>query len=1239
MPFPKLKFKPVFYILLGFVFILLLSLFFLLVEVLVPKQISRYIQQISKDRGYGIRIKDIEFDLLSGIKGSGLEVSETVDLLNPVLTVRKLVLEPEIFSSLVNWKISVREIVIDEPTFTLSRDTLRILTRLMGREGGKRKGKEAFNLPVVVKYVEVNNARVEFIPGVFLVFRKIRFEFVDAEKEEERELRVLGSVSLKNAEFKFKGVVKPFLDSPVGSFQVSSTGLELKGFNSIFGNHLGLVLSSELDFEVLDGIKLSGKLFFSPLGVAGNMERLPEGYLNYSVKYTGLDDSIYLDRIYVDIGKSFALELTGRVENVTTDRSFDITGRINSIDMGSLSSFVFGSTSSIKLYGGIKDGDIEIKGSLSQRDLNASGNIAFGDIGVREGVYSLEVEEPRASIYLKSDFKGLSAYTELRSQGVLVNSGELRLKDAEIVSEVRTDFGSDTRVDVLSLKGYLGGGTVSGKAQFRALNSRRFFKVLLTGRDIGIGELLGGFYSVPIYGSVESVNLMVVSEEMKRFRAEVSFDIREAGLEFSDSKKRIKIGRLRSQKPVEVVLIPYPNSTDPGDYGSRKDTLRVNLTGKDVYYEFLSFGELLSIKRGNIADAVFKTEGDGWRFSVYLGGSKLLFANEMVSVEEFKSKLVGKPGDQGVEVTGNWNSKGGAMGSFLLSYSSGTFYIDSSLIRLGGVKVRLKELGEVRVGNIEVAFKDNGKGIYVLEFANGNFYGFKRVGFFDVRGSGNIFLIDKGVSLDSRLFVGRLEVGNQTLRDVDLGVVLSRGKNLKVKLISAGFLDGNVSGEVTVDGFSSVFLSIGFEKVFIPIGLGGKQAYLKKLGFEFTGNLKDGSFIPQGRGSVFVSEMGIWGIEGFSVNGYADLKTLGETVFLINGFVEDKVGNRVNLAVLFRREDEKRGGVLKIEILRTPLTELKDMFYPLLPIFLRKASLTGEMEANLELSGFLGPKRSSISGRVLVNNASFRVPFHGAFLSLEGIDGILHVEDKVTQITAIPNLVSGNGVDKKAFNVITENRKQDRMVKDIIRIKELKYGFLSVEDICGEIGFGQGGLSIRNLKAKLYKGHMFGDGSIYFEDGRYGIMALFKEVSLKNITDSIPSLKDYITGRINGFLWLNGRGRELRSINSLFYFWSVKSKDEERKIGKALLKQLGVREKIFLRSFRKYDRGELYGYVREGKITFKKLDISHSIFGIRDLSIKVDEKKNSISVPHFLSVIRETARRAVKGELRFEFKK
>ncbi len=152
-------------------------------------------------------------------------------------------------------------------------------------------------------------------------------------------------------------------------------------------------------------------------------------------------------------------------------------------------------------------------------------------------------------------------------------------------------------------------------------------------------------------------------------------------------------------------------------------------------------------------------------------------------------------------------------------------------------------------------------------------------------------------------------------------------------------------------------------------------------------------------------------------------------------------------------------------------------------------------------------------------------------------------------------------------------------------------------------------------------------------------MALFKEVSLKNITDSISSLKDYITGRVNGFLWLNGRGREAGAINSLFYCWSVRSKDEERKIGKALLKQLGVRERIFLRSFRKYDRGELYGYVREGKITFKRLDISHSILGIRDLSIKVDEKKNSISVPHFLSVIRETARRAVKGELRFEFKK
>jgi len=109
------------------------------------------------------------------------------------------------------------------------------------------------------------------------------------------------------------------------------------------------------------------------------------------------------------------------------------------------------------------------------------------------------------------------------------------------------------------------------------------------------------------------------------------------------------------------------------------------------------------------------------------------------------------------------------------------------------------------------------------------------------------------------------------------------------------------------------------------------------------------------------------------------------------------------------------------------------------------------------------------------------------------------------------------------------------------------------------------------------------------------------------------------------------------TIDGPFHFWSLKSKKEDRRIGKAFLQKLGAKEKFFFGTTRKYDNAELYGYIKDGLITFKELDISHSFLGFKDLSVKVDEKRNSISAAHFLSVIREMARSA--GRLKIEFGK
>jgi hypothetical protein len=120
---------------------------------------------------------------------------------------------------------------------------------------------------------------------------------------------------------------------------------------------------------------------------------------------------------------------------------------------------------------------------------------------------------------------------------------------------------------------------------------------------------------------------------------------------------------------------------------------------------------------------------------------------------------------------------------------------------------------------------------------------------------------------------------------------------------------------------------------------------------------------------------------------------------------------------------------------------------------------------------------------------------------------------------------------------------------------------------------------------------------------------------------------------------VRGNVKKLNTLDGTFNFWAIDS-EEPKRIAKALLQKLGVKEKLLLRSSRKYDNAVISGYIKDGVITFRELNISNRILGIvQDLAIKVDEKRNSISVAHFLSVIRETAKRASKGELKIEYEK
>jgi hypothetical protein len=385
-----------------------------------------------------------------------------------------------------------------------------------------------------------------------------------------------------------------------------------------------------------------------------------------------------------------------------------------------------------------------------------------------------------------------------------------------------------------------------------------------------------------------------------------------------------------------------------------------------------------------------------------------------------------------------------------------------------------------------------------------------------------------------------------------------------------------------------------------------------------------------------------------NLSGEMQVETTGETISLKQGFIQNEEGNKISLRAGV--ENIRNGtGRLWVDVPQIPLVFIQKTVSPLLPQFLSEGEFQGGVSLTLAYYRFLD-ENGSLRGEFSVDDVSFGGWANGTAFYVKGINGAIPIKNEVNPFTSLPSLIRNYKkkgdqklLDEKVFSAFLDTLKANSLKNDesTLRIEEIAYGFLRFEDIECAIELTSKGINLRRLESRLYEGQAFGTGQFDFSGkaNKYDLSFLFRKVSLASISDSIPSARDYISGITNGLFWISGEGKKLNTLDGLFNFWTIKSEEEPRRIAKALLQKLGVKEKFFLRESRKYDKGEMSGYIKDGVITFKELEISHRMLVVQDLSIKVDDKRNSISVAHFLSVIRETARRASKGELKIEYGK
>ena len=186
-----------------------------------------------------------------------------------------------------------------------------------------------------------------------------------------------------------------------------------------------------------------------------------------------------------------------------------------------------------------------------------------------------------------------------------------------------------------------------------------------------------------------------------------------------------------------------------------------------------------------------------------------------------------------------------------------------------------------------------------------------------------------------------------------------------------------------------------------------------------------------------------------------------------------------------------------------------------------------------------------------------------------------------------------------------------------LRVRSIKFGFLPINDFSCSIKTEPNKVTAETLTFKIFRGLAEGTGFFNFTPTYPWKIALkVNQISLHNLCDHIPGFRDALSGRVITVLTLAGNNGKLPSMKGVFSAETVKSSREPRRISQAFIRKLTGKKGrfFFLLKYRPYNKGVIKATIKRGVISFDTLELSHKLFGFKDLSIAVSRLSNKISI-------------------------
>ena len=351
------------------------------------------------------------------------------------------------------------------------------------------------------------------------------------------------------------------------------------------------------------------------------------------------------------------------------------------------------------------------------------------------------------------------------------------------------------------------------------------------------------------------------------------------------------------------------------------------------------------------------------------------------------------------------------------------------------------------------------------------------------------------------------------------------------------------------------------------------------------------------------------------------LLTVGETVNL-------KLRGEVHKPFVLQRE-----GTIIYSVQQTSISSIIDPFVNSLPKFLQEATVDGSVAT----AGTLTLRDGSQILEGTVQFAHALIDVQSQKFRADAINGSLPFSLDLTGKKVFKASDEGR-FSRGNYPRLLEQMGADSDKGQLLRIGGVSFGTLSLGEVKLRTSASDGVTKLVSLRSSLYEGAVLGSGFVLFKNGiNYRTDLLINGLSLKQFCATIPKIKDYISGRLDGVISLKSEGVGIKNITGFTELWVREGSGEKMLVSKAFLQKLSGKQLsgFFFRSDRSFDQAEIAAALQDGFLTFNTLDISNTnLFGVQDLSVTVASSQNRIALDHLFEAIKQAAIRgkAAVGE-------